>query len=105
MEESKLKHVWLVVDDERKLGKINRTFQTETAGKQPGRHGKGAAHSHRPTQYDTDSNEVASFAQSIRKHPADWPGASHGAASQIRTGDLILTKDALYRLSYSSIFH
>ena len=26
-----------------------------------------------------------------------------GAASQIRTGDLILTKDALYRLSYSSI--
>ena len=28
----------------------------------------------------------------------------HGAASQIWTGDLILTKDALYRLSYSSIF-
>ena len=27
----------------------------------------------------------------------------HGAASQIWTGDLILTKDALYRLSYSSI--
>ena len=26
-----------------------------------------------------------------------------GAAIQIRTGDLILTKDALYRLSYSSI--
>ena len=26
-----------------------------------------------------------------------------GAASQIRTGDLILTKDALYLLSYSSI--
>ena len=26
-----------------------------------------------------------------------------GAADQIRTGDLILTKDALYRLSYSSI--
>ena len=26
----------------------------------------------------------------------------HGAASQIWTGDLILTKDALYRLSYSS---
>ena len=25
-----------------------------------------------------------------------------GAATQIRTGDLILTKDALYRLSYSS---
>ena len=27
-----------------------------------------------------------------------------GAARQIRTADLILTKDALYRLSYSSIF-
>ena len=27
-----------------------------------------------------------------------------GAASQIRTGDLILTKDALYLLSYSSIY-
>ena len=30
------------------------------------------------------------------------PGFTYGAASQIRTGDLILTKDALYRLSYSS---
>ena len=28
-----------------------------------------------------------------------------GAASQIRTGDLILTKDALYLLSYSSILN
>ena len=27
----------------------------------------------------------------------------HGAARQIRTADLILTKDALYLLSYSSI--
>ncbi len=27
-----------------------------------------------------------------------------GAARQIRTADLILTKDALYRLSYSSMF-
>ena len=27
----------------------------------------------------------------------------YGAAIQIRTGDLILTKDALYLLSYSSI--
>ena len=27
-----------------------------------------------------------------------------GAAGRIRTADLILTKDALYRLSYSSIF-
>ena len=27
----------------------------------------------------------------------------NGAAGRIRTADLILTKDALYRLSYSSI--
>ena len=27
-----------------------------------------------------------------------------GAATRIRTGDLILTKDALYQLSYSSIY-
>ena len=31
-----------------------------------------------------------------------FPGA-FGAAIQTRTGDLILTKDALYRLSYSSV--
>ena len=31
-------------------------------------------------------------------------GLNLGAAIQIRTGDLILTKDALYLLSYSSIF-
>ena len=30
-------------------------------------------------------------------------GSNVGAAGQIRTADLILTKDALYRLSYSSI--
>ena len=30
-------------------------------------------------------------------------GLKNGAAIQIRTGDLILTKDALYLLSYSSI--
>ena len=29
----------------------------------------------------------------------------HGADSQIRTGDLILTKDALYLLSYISKFY
>ena len=29
--------------------------------------------------------------------------STFGAATQIRTGDLILTKDALYLLSYSSI--
>ena len=28
-----------------------------------------------------------------------------GAAARIRTGDLILTKDALYLLSYSSILY
>ena len=28
----------------------------------------------------------------------------HGAVTRIRTGDLILTKDALYLLSYNSIF-
>ena len=27
-----------------------------------------------------------------------------GAANRIRTGDLVLTKDVLYRLSHSSIF-
>ena len=38
------------------------------------------------------------------KHPKseDFRCCS-GAADQIRTGDLILTKDALYQLSYSSI--
>ena len=29
-------------------------------------------------------------------------GSSFGAANQIRTDDLILTKDVLYQLSYSS---
>ncbi len=29
-------------------------------------------------------------------------GVLTGAANQIRTGDLVLTKDALYRLSHSS---
>ena len=32
-------------------------------------------------------------------------GLNVGAATQIRTGDLILTKDALYLLSYSSKVH
>ena len=31
--------------------------------------------------------------------------AGPGAAARIRTGDLILTKDALYLLSYSSILY
>ena len=39
-----------------------------------------------------------------RKPNTRWgPRLFLGAASQIWTGDLILTKDALYRLSYSSI--
>ena len=44
------------------------------------------------------------------KYPGDaknprprWGHGFSGAAGQIRTADLILTKDALYRLSYSSI--
>ena len=34
-----------------------------------------------------------------------WCKSFFGAATQIRTGDLILTKDALYLLSYSSKVH
>ena len=39
-----------------------------------------------------------------KKHPEvlRLRGVCYGAAIQIRTGDLILTKDALYQLSYSS---
>ena len=40
-----------------------------------------------------------------KKHPKSEDfRCCPGAADQIRTGDLILTKDALYRLSYSSEF-
>ena len=48
---------------------------------------------------------VQKVAEIKRKHPKseDFRCCS-GAADQIRTGDLILTKDALYRLSYSSEF-
>ena len=48
---------------------------------------------------------VQKVAKRKRKHPKseDFRCCS-GAADQIRTGDLILTKDALYRLSYSSEF-
>ena len=40
-----------------------------------------------------------------KKNPAFPTGKTglSGAAGRIRTADLILTKDALYRLSYSSI--
>ena len=48
---------------------------------------------------------VPKVAKSKRKHlkPLDFRCCS-GAAGRIRTADLILTKDALYRLSYSSEF-
>ena len=46
---------------------------------------------------------VQKVAKSKRKHPkSENFRCCSGAADQIRTGDLILTKDALYRLSYSS---
>ena len=48
---------------------------------------------------------VQKVAKSKRKHlkPLDFRCCS-GAAGRIRTADLILTKDALYLLSYSSIY-
>ena len=41
----------------------------------------------------------------IRKAPKSLNFRAFGADSQIRTGDLILTKDALYLLSYNSKVH
>ena len=41
--------------------------------------------------------------QSI-KNPLNLNSRDFGAANQIWTGDLVLTKDALYRLSHSSIW-
>ena len=38
------------------------------------------------------------------KSPEAKPRGLFGAATQIRTGDLILTKDVLYQLSHSSMF-
>ncbi len=35
--------------------------------------------------------------------PEGFPSGLSGAATRIRTGDLILTKDVLYQLSHSSI--
>ena len=49
-------------------------------------------------------DEVASYASENKNLCVEITQRKNGAASQIRTGDLILTKDALYRLSYSSIF-
>ena len=49
--------------------------------------------------------ETAFFQQTLKKietlKPLRFKGFN-GAAGRIRTADLILTKDALYRLSYSS---
>ena len=43
----------------------------------------------------------AKFCPKHEKSPAKCK--AYGADNQIRTGDLILTKDALYQLSYISI--
>ena len=42
------------------------------------------------------------FGKKGSKKPRRYCIRAFGAAGQIRTGDLILTKDALYLLSYSS---
>ncbi len=54
-------------------------------------------------QQNTDRNEVISGRAAGNEKPCN-PNGLHGsgAAGQIRTADLILTKDALYLLSYSS---
>ncbi len=36
-------------------------------------------------------------------HPRKTPQANDGAHNRIRTGDLFLTKEVLYRLSYMSL--
>ena len=38
-----------------------------------------------------------------QKRTPDWVSFAFGAATRIRSGDLILTKDVLYQLSHSSI--
>ena len=52
-------------------------------------------------RYVTYRNGVGDLKKK-KKHQADGLVLFNGAAIQIRTGDLILTKDALYLLSYSS---
>ena len=48
---------------------------------------------------------VQKVAEIKRKHPKSEDfRCCFGAAGRIRTADLILTKDALYLLSYSSIY-
>ena len=49
-------------------------------------------------------NITKKFEKNKKKAPkSEDLSAFSGAAGRIRTADLILTKDALYRLSYSSI--
>ena len=45
------------------------------------------------------------FKKNKRKAPKSLDFRAFGADSQIRTGDLILTKDALYLLSYISKYY
>ena len=52
--------------------------------------------------FDHDSNLPTYYHMQREPIQMDWLSL-HGAAGQIRTADLILTKDALYLLSYSSI--
>ena len=47
--------------------------------------------------------KVQLFSLGMEKAPKSKDFEAFGADSQIRTGDLILTKDALYRLSYISM--
>ena len=50
------------------------------------------------------SKNAEKVANITKKAPKSYDfDAFYGAAGQIRTADLILTKDALYLLSYSSI--
>ena len=51
------------------------------------------------------ADEAASYAEVTKNLRIILIRRKFGAASQIRTGDLILTKDALYLLSYSSILN
>ena len=52
----------------------------------------------------SDVSEQYKWAKEKPVNPRDLGIYGNGAADQIRTGDLILTKDALYLLSYSSKF-
>ena len=48
-------------------------------------------------------NDEKGIVNNTNENPSSYEnGFSFGAATQIRTGDLILTKDVLYQLSHSS---